>query len=151
VKKLAILLLFVGAASCRQKVVETPAPAVDANVSGAANPREAVQRFMAAAKAQDLQAMSMIWGSAAGPVRSTMGQQEIEQREVILIGCLKHDNYRVMPDSPAAGGERVIPVEVRYKELTRSTNFHAVLGPSRRWYVRTFDLESLRDICVRKT
>jgi hypothetical protein len=125
-------------------------PPVDTNVSGAANPREAVQRFMAAAKAQDLQAMSMIWGSSAGPVRSTMGQQEIEQREVILIGCLKHDSYRILPDSPAAGGERVIPVELKYRDLTRQTNFHAVSGPAKRWYVRTFDLESLRDICVRK-
>jgi hypothetical protein len=106
---------------------------------------------MSAAKAQDLQAMSMIWGSSAGPVRSTMGQQEIEQREVILIGCLKHDSYRVVSDNPAAGGERQLPVELKFKELTRSTNFYITPGPSNRWYVRTFDLESVRDICVRRS
>jgi hypothetical protein len=151
VKKLAILLLLVAASSCRRQVVVTSPPAGDANVPGAATPREAVQRFMAAAKAQDLQAMSMIWGTTAGSARSTMAQQEIEQREVIMIGCLKYDTYRITAEGPAANAERVIAVELKYKDLTRSTNFYVTQGPSKRWYVRAFDLDSVRDICVRKS
>jgi hypothetical protein len=150
VKKLAILLLVVAAASCRRQVVVASVPPGDPNAPGAATPREAAQRFMSAAKAQDLQAMSMIWGTSAGPARATMGQQEIEQREVVMIGCLKHDTYRVVSEGPAASRERVLAVEIKFKDLTRSTNFYATPGPSNRWFVRTFDLESLRDICVRR-
>ena len=149
-KKLAILLLFVAVASCGRQVVVTSPPPSDPNAPGAASPREAVQRFMTAVKAQDLQALSMIWGTSAGPARGTMGQQEIEQREVIMMGCLKHDSYRLGSDSPASAGERVLAVEVKFRDLTRSTNFYATPGPSKRWYVRTFDMESVRDICVRR-
>jgi hypothetical protein len=150
VKKLAILVLLAASAmSCRRQVAVAPPP-VDANVAGGATAREAVQKFMAAAKAQDLQAMSTVWGTSAGPARGTMGQQEIEQREVIMMGCLKHDSYRVTSEGPAANRERIVGVEVRFKELTRPTNFYTTPGPSNRWFVRTFDLESLRDICVRK-
>lgn len=149
-KKLAILLLLVAAASCRRQVVVASPPPSDPNAPGAATPREAVQRFMSAAKAQDLQAMAIIWGTSAGPARGTMGQQEIEQREVIMMGCLKHDSYRTGAESPASGGERVVAVEIKFRDLTRTTNFYATPGPSNRWYVRTFDLESVRDICVRR-
>jgi hypothetical protein len=150
VKKLAILLLLVAATSCRRQVVVTSPPPSDPNAPGAATPREAVQRFMSAAKAQDLQAMSIIWGTSAGPARSTMGQQEIEQREVVMMGCLKHDDFRIASEGPAANRERVLGVDVRFRDLTRSTNFYATPGPSNRWFVRSFDMESLRDICVRK-
>jgi hypothetical protein len=69
---------------------------------------------------------------------------------VILIGCLKHDTYSVLGEAPAPGGERVLTVELRHRDLTRPTNFYATRGPSNRWYVRTLDIEPLRDICVRK-
>jgi hypothetical protein len=145
VKKLAILLLLV-AAGCRRSQVVTPVTA--ANTPGAVTAREAVQKFMAAAKAQDLQAMSVIWGSKQGPVRDTRDKAEIEQREIIMMCYLKHDSYSVLGEAPAKDGDRVLAVEVKFKTLTRSTNFTATKGPSERWYVGSFDMDALRQICA---
>ena len=146
-KKLAMVGLLVVAACARPVSVGT---AASPNTPGAATAREAVQKFMAAAKAQDLQAMSNVWGTRDGPVRSTMERQELEQREIILLCYLKHDSYKIMSESPAANGERVFEVESTYRDLTRSANFFATLGPADRWYLRTFDNEKLTDICQRR-
>ena len=149
-KKLAILVLLVAMSGCRRQVVVTSPPAGDATAPGGATARDAVQKFMAAAKAQDLQAISMVWGTSSGPARSTMGQQELEMRIVSFLGCLRHDSYSVRSEGPAANAERVLLVELKFKELTRSSNFYATLGPSNRWFVRLFDQIALRDICTRR-
>ena len=106
---------------------------------------------MAAAKAQNLDAMSLVWGSAAGPARSTMDRTTWEQREVIMMTCLRHDSYRVQGEAPAAGGERVLLVELKFGDLTRSTNFYATLGPEQRWFVRSLDTQALESICLKRT
>jgi len=154
VKKLAIAALLVGAACRRQVVVASP-PASSTTASattavGGATARDAVQRFLASAKAQDLQAMSNIWGTATGPVAGTMPQSQLEQREIYMIRCLKHDSYRVVDELPATGGERMFTVELKYQDLTRSTNFYATPGPRARWYIRSFDPNDLQDICTRR-
>lgn len=146
-KKLALVGLLVVAACARPVSVGT---AANPNAPGGATAREAVQKFMAAAKAQDLQAMSSVWGTREGPVRSTMERQELEQREIILLCYLKHDSYKITSESPAANGERVFEVESTYKDLTRSANFFTTPGPAGRWYLRTFDNEKLTDICQRR-
>jgi len=146
VKKLAIVVLLV-AASCRRSVaVGSPTP----GQPGGSSPRDAVAKFMAAAKAQDLQAMALIWGSQQGPIRDTRDRAEVEQREVILMCHLKNDSYRVASDAPALNGERVLNVEVKYKDLTRTAPFFLGQGPSQRWYVFRFDLDPLREICARR-
>jgi hypothetical protein len=38
-------------------------------------------------------------------------------------------------------------VNLTYKDLSRSTNFVVVRGPSNRWYVEKFDLDPLQQIC----
>ena len=149
-KKLAILMLAVVAAGCRPPVQVSSPPASDPNLTGGATAREAVQRFMTAAKAQDLQAIASIWGTSSGPARSTMGQQELEMRIVSFLPCLKHDSYNIRSEGPAANSERVFTVDLRFRELTRSSLFYATRGPSNRWYVRQFDFDALRDICTRK-
>ena len=147
-KKLAIVLLLVVAACQKRPVVVTTAPGV--NDPGAASAREAVAKFMAAAKAQDIQAFANVWGTSAGPVRSTMPAAELEMRAIILIGCLKHDSYRVLSENPAENQERVVALESRYQDLTRSANYFVTRGPANRWYVRQVDIERLNDICARR-
>jgi hypothetical protein len=73
-----------------------------------------------------------------------------EQREIIQFCYLKHDGYQVLGEAPARNAERVVAAELKYKDLTRSTNFTVTRGPSNRWYVRAFDIEALRDICAKK-
>jgi len=147
VKKLAIVLLLV-AAGCRRTVVV--GNATTARDPGAPTPREAVDRFMAAAKTQDLQAMSLVWGTNAGPTIETMARAERDQREIIMMCYLKHDSYRIMGEAPSTDGDRVIAMEVKFKDLTRSTSFKTTRAQSNRWFVLKFDNDALRDICAKK-
>ena len=146
-KKLAIVLLLV-AAGCRRTVVV--GNATTARDPGAPTPREAVDRFMVAAKTQDLQAMSLVWGTNAGPTIETMPKEERDQREIIMMCYLKHDSYRIMGEAPSTEGDRMIAMEVKFKDLTRSTSFKATRVSSNRWFVARFEMEPLRDICARK-
>ena len=62
----------------------------------------------------------------------------------------KHDSARVVTEGQAAaGGKRVFVVQLMLGDLTRSTNFTAVEGPSGRWYVESLDLEPLSAFCAK--
>lgn len=151
-RKLLIgLLVVVGACTTRTTVIPaTPSPASTSAV-GQRSPREALATFLAAANAQDLQAMSAVWGDKDGSVRSSgkMGREEIEKREIIMMCYLRHDNYRVVSESPAVDNERVLGVELTKGKLSRTAGFNMATDGSR-WYVRSADLEALRDLCAEK-
>lgn len=144
-----LLVMLLVTASCRRQVVVTSP--TGPNTPGGATAREATQLFLAAAKAQDLQAMSNVWGTTAGPARTTMDAQTLEQRELIMMCYLKHDSYRIVSETQAQAGERMLTLEMKFRDLTRQTTLYATRGPSDRWYVRSVELEPLRDICARKT
>jgi hypothetical protein len=153
VKKLAIAVVFVVLGCSRQvKVSSTPTSSTSATSTGvgASTAREAVQTFMATAKAQDIQAMANIWGTSAGPASSTMGSDQLEPRLIYIMRCLRHDSYTILSESLAAGGERVYSLEVRRGTLTPKANFTTTLGPQNRWYLREFQLENLNPICTAK-
>lgn len=139
----AALLL---AACTSRPVATTPAPVTG---PGAPSASDAVAGFMSAVSAQDLQALSRYWGTSQGPVRDRgdIPRDELEKRELLMMCYLHHDRYRVLTDAPAASGQRVLAVELTSGPLTRTTNFHAVLGPSNRWFVQSVDLEPVADIC----
>jgi hypothetical protein len=141
------LLLAAGACTTRTTVVP-PRPATAA----AQGPRPALDAFLASVRAQDLQAMSLAWGDKDGSVRDSkkMGREEAERRELLLMCFFAHDRYRVLGDSPGPDGERVMRVELSKGTLTRSTNFYLVNG-GERWYVRSADVEPVRDLCQRGT
>ena len=149
VKKLAIVVLLV-VVGCHRQVKVTTAPVADPNAPGAATPREAVQTFLATAKAQDIQAMSNIWGSKDGPIRNTQPADQLEQRSIYVMRCLRHDSYSILSETPAAGGERMFTVEVRRGSLIPRANFYATLGPRSRWFLREFQLEALNPLCTAK-
>ena len=152
-KKLAIVLMVVVASCTRTVMVSGPTGGLP-KAAGTPTPREALQRFLAAAKNQDLQELGLSWGTTEGPElkakESTDERNTREQREIILFCFLKHDSYRVLGEAPGQNSERVMAVELTFKGLTRSTNFMVTRGPQDRWYVRQFDIEALRDICARK-
>jgi hypothetical protein len=153
VKKLAVVVLLV-VAGCQRKVEvgSVPSATPSSNASGAATAREALNLFLASAKAQDLQAMSNIWGSSSGSARtgSTMTADQLEQREIIMMKCLRHDSFTVVGETPAAGGERVFAVELKLGTLAPRTDFTATLATDGRWYVRTLDLPRLQQICQKR-
>jgi hypothetical protein len=121
--------------------------------TGAPSALGAVEMFFAAAKAQDYQAFGRTWGSAKGSIlANTMrkDQAQLEQREFILMKCLRHDRYLVLADAPSASGERILTIELHLKDVTASSNFTVVLGPGARWYVLGFEPKDVQSICVAK-
>ena len=92
--------------------------------------------------------MSGAWGDRDGAVRDNkkMSRAEMEQRELLLMCYFRHDKFRVVGDSPGTNGERVMSVELTKGTLTRTTNFFLVQGRER-WYVRSADIEPVRDLC----
>jgi len=154
VRKLLIgsLLLTAGACTKRTTVVPpttTPTPTTAA--ASQATPRQALDTFLAAANAQDLQAMAGVWGDKDGSVRASgkMGREEIEKREIIMMCYLRHDRYRVVSDAPSVDNERVLGVELTKGKISRTSNFNLATDGTR-WYVRSANLEALRDLCADK-
>lgn len=139
-KLLLIGLLMAGA--CTTRTISVP------ESSASQGPLPALAEFLASVRAQDLQAMSGAWGDKDGAVRDNrkMSRQEMEQRELLLMCYFRHDSYRVLGDSPGQDDERVLVVELTKGTLKRTTNFYLTRGRER-WYVRSADIEPVRDLC----
>jgi hypothetical protein len=117
--------------------------------TGAATARAAVSEFLDAVKAQDIQAMSVIFGTSRGPSRDNIERSELEKRLVILQCYFSHDKYRIVDETPGDGGHRVITVELTRGSNIRTPKFYAVAGPSNRWYVDNMEIAAVRDFCRR--
>ena len=150
-KVITAAALLTGLAACTTSA-PTPGPVPSANVSsgtaGGADPSSAVRGFMAAAKLQSIQSLSMWWGDAGGPTRDKMEKDQLEKRELIMLKCLKHDRYDVVGEAPSAGGSRDVVVNLMYRETANTTHLTVVPGPHNRWFVQTVDLQPLHSICA---
>lgn len=125
----------------------SPRQAPSGQVSGAATPRLAVEQFLKGAKETDIQAMSAVFGTRAGPARETMDRTELEKRQVILACFFTHDTYRILGESAGVGGHRELRVEIKKGNVTRQPTFYVIQGPGQRWYVDNMDIASVRDFC----
>ena len=139
------LMLVLGA--CRSggpRPSTAPTPAV----VGAAGPRQAVEQFLASIRAGDVQATSIIWGTARGPARERMRDRtELEKRILIMQCNFNHDASRIISDLPGSAGARNLKVELRRGQLVAQTTMSAVLGPDARWFVENADLAPMRGFC----
>ena len=112
--------------------------------AGAPAPMDAVQRFVGAARAQDTRSMMALWGTTKG----IAGTGEDAEKRMIIFQCfLGHDAARVLSDAPSLGAGRNVSVELRQGQLTRQTKFTAVQGPGGRWFVESFDINAVSDLC----
>jgi hypothetical protein len=118
-----------------------------ARETGAATPRKAVETFLAAVHAQDLQAISLVWGTAHGPARDVVNRGEIERREIIMVCFLNHDKASIGDDHPGENGQRVFPVTLTKNGVSHVADFSTVEGPHARWYVENADILKLKDFC----
>ena len=155
-KHLALLVLL---AACAPKVTTTTgtgaiqpsSPAVEpqrsSNVTGASTARSAVELFLDAVRAQDLQAMSVIFGTNKGPSRDNMNRDELEKRLVILQCYFNHEKYRLLTEYPGDDNHRVIEVELSKQGNLRTPNFYVVPGPANRWYIDNMEIAADRDFC----
>ncbi|MDB4886377.1 MAG: hypothetical protein JWN79_1815 [Gemmatimonadetes bacterium] len=147
-RKLMLGLLLASAACSSTTTTNQPMATSTLPRTG---PRPALDAFLSAVRAQDLQAMAAAWGDKDGAVRDSkrLGRDEVERRELIMMCYFKHDQYRVLSEQPAAAGERVLNVQLTKGTLSRSTNFYMV-NAGDRWYVRTADMDPVADLCKSK-
>lgn len=117
-------------------------------LTGAATPQLAVSKFLASARAQDLQAMSVYWGTEHGPARDVVPRDQLEKRELIMQCYLTHDKFSITSDTPGQHGSRLMEVSLSKGQMTRHTTITVVRGPSDRWYVSDLELEPLKDLCA---
>jgi hypothetical protein len=149
--KRTILLLVLAAAACRSGSSAAPssssAPA--ANLPGAAAPRQAVERFLGAAKSQDLQELSIAWGTSKGPARDQFERSELEKRLIVMQGCYDVEKHRIIDEQAGDNGKRVLRVELTKGAITKTPRFTTVKGPSDRWYVEDADFGAVTSLCKR--
>ncbi|HMH83237.1 MAG TPA: hypothetical protein VK531_10225 [Gemmatimonadales bacterium] len=117
---------------------QTPAPQ---------SPQQALERFMAAVKANDQRRMGDLWGSERGPASSWMKSDDLKQRLAVFQIYLNHVGYRVVEGpTPVSGHDRVQTFRV---ELQRSNSCTVVFpvemvrAKSGGWLVNAVDLASL--------
>jgi hypothetical protein len=144
-KKLLLAVLVMGTAAC----ASAPPSRSGVEVApGAKSSVAAVERFFAAVHAQDLQAMSQVWGTSRGAARDNMDRAELEKREVILQCYFNYDSFRVLGESPTSEVRRMVRVELERGGKTRDPVIYTVLGPNGRWFVENLDIAAVKDFCA---
>jgi hypothetical protein len=134
VKKLLLIVLVLGACRAQPTVAETA-------------PRAAVEQFMAAVKAQDLQGISAVWGTSKGLVREELPRAELDRRLLLIARCYNHDSFRISDETPAPDGKRFLRLAVVRGRVTKTPNFTVVRGPQRQWLVEDADYASMQELC----
>jgi hypothetical protein len=148
-KKLLIGLLLL--AACRTRTTEMPATTGPSPAARSSSARPALDAFLTAIRSKDLQALGANWGDRNGAIRDSkrISREELEKRELVLMCYFNHDSYTVLSDDPAADGERKMAVRLTRGTLSRTTDFFLTSGPDR-WYVRTANMDPVRDLCSKK-
>ncbi|HUQ19767.1 MAG TPA: hypothetical protein VM099_09160 [Gemmatimonadaceae bacterium] len=152
-----LLLAFVVLSACTRTTTTTstgggppvpvPPPTSGNQLVGGSTPRLAVEQFLAAVKAQDIQAMSVVFGTSRGPSRDNMDHDQLDKRLVILQCFFNHDAARVYGETPGDDGHRVFTVELTRGRLTRTPHFYTVQGPGGRWFVDNMEISVVREFC----
>ena len=139
---LVVLVLLVG---CRS----TSSGRVPGTAEGSTSGEAAVLQFLEGSRAQDLQAISSVWGDEEMPTRDRVQMQEWERRLLIMMCHLRHDESSIGPAQMAEGGRTVFPVTLRQGEKEAISMFTVARNRrSGRWFVADFDLRPLRDHCT---
>jgi hypothetical protein len=163
----ALLLAVVATTACARSTggavttAPLPAPAgadappaaaatvVAPRVVGAPDARAAIDGFLKAVRAQDIQAMSVLWGTAKGPARDQFKRDELEKRLIVIQCYLNHDRWSYAEDRArlSAGGRQEYLIELRQQSLGARTIFTTIAGPGGRWFVEIIDVQPLKDFC----
>jgi len=135
---MAVLVLLAG---CR--------PGAGGDATGAPSSDAAVQQFLFAAKAGDIQAMSAVWGDREMPTRDRVSRQELERRLLIIVCHLKHDESRIGAPETGEGGRVKHRVELTQGERRASPMFTTVRNlKDTRWYVEDLDMNAVQAFCA---
>lgn len=141
-RRIVVMALLALAVGCRPAAVGGPTP-------GAASSEMAVRNFLSAARAQDLQALSAVWGNEDSPTRDRIERQELERRLLIMMCHLRHDESSIGEPQAGEGGRTLRPVELTQGTRRATSNFTLVKNKeSGRWFVEDFDMAPLSGFCT---
>ncbi len=117
--------------------------------SGAPTAKAAVEGFMSAVKGQDLQRMSILWGTEKGLAREQMSRDDLEKRLVVMQCTMTHDSWSFTgkPALLRSSFEEDFQIELHQKNLRAQTTVTTVRGAGDRWYVKNIDLLPLNQFC----
>ena len=104
----AVVMAVVASAACRTVPMNGSSASPSTSMVGAGTPRGAVEMMLTAAKMQDIQAMSAVWGDEQGMTRDRVDRNELETRSIGLICLLKHDSEKIGEPQQASGGRFLI-------------------------------------------
>lgn len=104
--------------------------------------------FLNAVAAQDLQAMSVVWGTEKGAARDNLDRDELDKRLILIQSCYRHDTFTIAEETAGGAGHRLIRVAITRGRETKTPNFDLVQGPSSRWYVQDADFNTMRSMCA---
>lgn len=143
-RKIFALLLLLGACSSATRGTNA---GTGNQLTGSAAPRLAVEQFLNAVRAQDIQAMSNIFGTSNGPARDNIDRVELEKRMLIMQCFFNNDKFRITGESNQ-GSKRVFQFELTRGTRSRNTSALTVQGPAERWYIESLDIAAVRDFCA---
>ncbi len=116
--------------------------------AGAESSEQAVVQFLNGSRADDLQAVSAVWGNAESPTRDRVDRQELERRLLIMVCHLRHDESRIGVAQRGELGRTVHQVELVTDGRTVTLPFTTVKNArSGRWFVEDVDLTPARANC----
>jgi hypothetical protein len=122
-------------------------PSTELGMTGGADARAAAQAFLQAGKAQDLQALSAVWGNNQGPLRNQISHAELEKRELIMMCFFQFDTDSIGAPIAAPGSRVVFPVAMTLGSISKTTTVTTMVGPASRWYVEKIDLRAIEAFC----
>jgi len=135
VRKLVIVVAL-AASACRPGAVN---PAEGTSQTGAPSPRGAVEGYLAAVRAQDLQALGAMWGDSRGSARGFVDREQFDRR-VFLLQCItSHDRYRILAGPVERADTMMFEVELTKGDKTARTTAKTIQGPAARWYVNIME------------
>ncbi len=116
--------------------------------AGAESADAAVRAFLAAARSNDMRGLATVWGNAESPVRDRAKPNEVEQRAMIIICHLRHEQATLGMPQTGQGGRQLIPVDLTQGDLKGRTTFTAVQNAKTgRWFVEDVGLTPVAAFC----
>lgn len=128
-------------------VVPVRATAAAEPPRGAATPDDAVEKFLAAVRAVDQDAMLALFGTAAGPVDPSEPAGGWRERVALMAQLLQHDAYEPRPRTMIAGSAGAawrVGVDLRAgRRHHHDVGFHLVRAGEGHWLIERVELERL--------
>jgi hypothetical protein len=128
---------------------EVPYVDAAAGPGGVIAPSLVVEQFMRAANANDLAAMSRLFGTRDGPVARLDPRRQTEERMFAIASVLRHQDFSIEGQQVVPGrSEEAIQLVVRVTttQQTASVPFTLVLTRDRTWLVEQIALDRLTHV-----